>query len=182
MDNQQEIWSQSEIGWLAGILDGDGSIAMNVRPKNTNSKIGVDLKVAITNSDGNIVKRVTDLYDKAGYTYHISDSTKTRKGNTLVHVVLGRMNHILNFLSTITPHLAGEKSGRAQLMSKFIKRRIERNTHRSKHGFVDYDLNDWYCVKRFYEFMGKSIPQQLKDILRDYTCSDFDPVPLRDVG
>ena len=33
MGNQQEILTQSEIGYLAGIIDGEGSIAMNVRKK-----------------------------------------------------------------------------------------------------------------------------------------------------
>lgn len=181
MGNQQEILNE-ELAYLAGILDGEGSITMNVRRKTWKgwNGIGVDIGIAIVNTDGGIIKRCVEIIRKIGIEPYLNeqqtqalykrDGTEYRnKLKTLVYVRVGKMAQVKRVLELIAPYLAGEKKSRAELMIEFIDRRMSHKGERTKHGSSWYEGYDWYLVKQFYDISGGKLPTEVQAILNDYT-------------
>jgi len=182
MGNQQETINQAEIGWLAGIIDGEGSIAMNVRKKELRGwqGYGIDVCLTVTNSDAAIIDKCEALLGKMGLTplvYQVKNAPLYRADgrryqNVITRILrlsLSRMADILRCLIILQPHLTGQKRARANLLCRFLERRLKRQTKRSKGGRAHYDHMDWDLVRQFYELKKTDLPDAIVGILRDYT-------------
>ena len=61
-DNPQETVSEMEIGWLSGIIEGEGSICLTVfKRADRLQQIRVTPKIIITNTDVNIINKCEDI-------------------------------------------------------------------------------------------------------------------------
>ncbi len=181
--NQQA--TEAELGWFAGVIDGEGSITMNVRRKSWNGwkGIGVDLKIMVVNTDSGIIDKCSDIleklnispyvyeratspmYDKDGKTYH-------NKTKTIVTLAVNKMSDILKLLTFMQKYLAGEKRTRARLIAKFIKHRLERKgKNSSKSGDSWYSKYDWELVKQFYTITGGKLLPEVEKALNEHTLS-----------
>jgi len=182
IDNQQETITQVEIGWLAGIIEGEGSITLNARKKHWRgwNGFGVDMQVYAVNTDAGIIEKVVQICRKMGiepYIYEHAPAPIPRRkkdgtycsGKTIISVNVNRMGHILTILNHITPHLAGEKKSRAKLIMEFIERRIIRKKVRTKNGSTWMDDYDWELVKKFYEIKKCELNPEVKRFLNDHT-------------
>ena len=181
MENQQGTLTEGEIGWLAGIIEGEGSITMNVRKKTWKgwSGIGVDLTVCVSNTDALILEKVADLLRRiSGHEPYINEFKKSpvykadgtvymNPKTSILNISVGKMGAILSVLSAIEPHMAGEKSARARLMMDFIRRRMERKTENTKTGVAAYDKYDWRTVGEFYKLKDKPIPPEVLGLLNE---------------
>ena len=182
MGNQQGTVSQAELGWLAGIVEGEGSITMNVRKKHWKgwNGVGVDMTVSIANTDGGIIERACDilrrltrseprvhetgtsqLYRPDGEVYH-------NEQKRMLYISVNKMAHILRVLCSLEPHLAGEKSGRARLMIQFIERRLTRKGEHTKHGASHMDRYDWAVVADFYRLKRRPVPPEVLGLLNEH--------------
>lgn len=187
--NQQEMPNQAELGWLAGIIDGDGCISMNVRRKNWKgwNGIGVDMNVYVVNTDGGIIEKTVGILRKLGIEPHLFENKtvplyKKDGGSyhnpekTIISVNVTRMADIIRILTSIQPYLGGEKKHRASLIAQFIERRISRQTNRSKGGATWYDGYDWEIVDKFYAITGGKLLPEVRQLLNDQTQSRQDAV------
>jgi len=172
MGDQQEMPTLAEIGWLTGIIEGEGSITMNVRKKTWKGweGVGVDLAIQIVNTDAGITEKAQTILQKMGIQANISERQKVRVmrangkdysvAGTILCVGIHRMVSILAVLRTILPHMAGEKAARARLIEQFIVRRLERKGENTKNGPSWYDGYDWKLVRDFYDLSGgKLLPE-----------------------
>ena len=184
MDNQQEMLNEFEIGWLAGIIDGEGSITLNVRKKHWKgwNGIGVDMKIIIVNTDGGIIDKVISIMNKICIEPHLlekgtnpiySETGKTYHNptKTMLVITISKMAELLKILNLIQPHLSGEKKHRASIIMKFIERRQGRETNRSKGGATWYDKYDWQLVGEFYKLSGGNLLPEVQQYLNDHTHS-----------
>src|ERR1035437_9073884 len=70
MANQQGTLAVTdfEVGWLAGIIDGEGTIAFSVYPLRHNGKILQDVRVKpqiiVTNTDKCLIEKVADIFGR----------------------------------------------------------------------------------------------------------------------
>ena len=122
--------SYFEIGWLAGIVDGEGSLAHYycVRKNRPDLKRSPIYGVYIINSDMEILKRVKSIYDRLGFFAQInkkSSSMKQREGSFVsskpcYELVVRRRTHVEGLLKLIYPHLVGYKRNKAQTMLEFF--------------------------------------------------------------
>lgn len=183
MADQQGTPTEGEIGWLAGIIEGEGSITMNVRKKSWKGwkGIGVDLTVAMVNTDGAIIERVANIMSRLiegePYIYQVKnspipnrndpDSMHVNLTKTILNVSVNRMADIIVVLRAIEPHMAGEKGARARLMIKFIERRMNRRTEHTKRGMALFDKFDWETVAEFYKLKHKPIPPEVVGLLNE---------------
>ncbi len=183
MGNQQESITEADKGWLAGIIDGEGSICMNVRRKKWNgwNGIGIDLTVNIANTDSGIIHKAKHLLNALGVEPHIfekrgSSITHENKveyssAKTILHVNISKMAHIKTFLETVIHYLAGEKRTRAGLVLEFIDRRMNYKGERTKSGPSWYTAYDWSLVKKFYDITQSKLLPEVSAFLNDHTCS-----------
>jgi len=181
MGNQQEIFNQADFAWLAGIIEGEGTIAMNARKKQWKGwkGFGVDLQIYITNSDAGIIEKSVNVLRSIGIEPLISerDSVPIRKENggfynsckTIMVVNVNRMSDIAKVLISIIPFMAGEKTSRARLMLKYIERRMSRQGQRSSGGYSWGDNDDWKMVIDFYALQGKEFRPEVKEFLNEHT-------------
>jgi hypothetical protein len=186
--NQQEIPTEGELGWLTGIIEGEGSITMNVRQKTWKGwqGIGVDVGISICNKDAGIISKCMEIMHKLGVTPHVceghsapiratlKDGTEKVYHNTdrpLLQLQLSRMGSIKLILMTIEPYMIGDKKHRARLIIDFVDRRLARKGAHTKGGASWYDDYDWKIVEAFYKITKGKLPPQVEAILRDYTSN-----------
>lgn len=180
-DNQQGTLTDAEAGWLAGIIDGEGSITLNVRRKSWKgwNGVGVDLQIMLVNTDAGIIHKAVSLVEKLiGSPPHLFEQ-KTRDlyrqdgsayrnaGKSLLHMSIAKMSHIKAIIEAIEPHLAGEKKARAALVHRFIVRRMARKGEHTKDGPSWYDGYDWQIVREFYELKGGKLLPEVQGLLNE---------------
>jgi len=172
-DNQQETASAYEIGWLSGILEGEGSICLQVnRRKDRTQVLRVTPKVIITNSDKSLIEKCVSILTKLGvgkYVIHTKPNngsfTNSTRDMTYIHISgLKRVKKLLEILV-----LFGEKDIRSFALKRFISRRLEKSEETGKKTNFHYDNED---IKNIISFMkltrSKNIPS-ISRLLRDYT-------------
>ena len=184
--NQHGTPNLAELGWLAGILEGEGSISLVVRKKSWNGwqGVGVDLNVSFVNTDGFIIEKVVSLLRQiigsephvqghAPSRIHKADGTYYQNvGKTVLYVGVSKMAKIKMLLEALIPHMVGEKSARARLMIDFITRRQGKNGERTKTGASWYGPFDWALVKQFYDLKGKPLPPEVRGLVNDQEQSE----------
>ena len=169
MDNQQATPTEAEIAWLAGILEGEGSLTLAPQP--TGPKGSGYLKIAfhvmIYNTDGGIIRKVVEIMGRLGIDPHIKERAQKplqmegRPGylnrDTMFIVRIRTLDDIVKFLTPLRPWLFGDKGARADLILQFVSKRINkiRGTYR-KGPTTPYDAEDWQTVKQFLELGGRS--------------------------
>lgn len=124
----------SDIGWLAGIIDGEGSLAHYYSRRKGQTKLGVPYKespifgVYIINTDMEIMSHAKSIYEKMGLFAQInqkSASREQRKGSfaftkPCYELVVRRRKDVEQLLKQVTPYLRGYKRAKAEAMLNFF--------------------------------------------------------------
>lgn len=187
MDNQQATPTEPEIAWLAGILEGEGTLTM--APQHT-GKTGDDryLKIAVCiniyNTDAGIIGKAVEVIEKMGINPHLKEREQKplqmvgRPGylnkDSLFTVRIRKLREGLTFLEALRPWLFGDKAKRADLILKFIRRRlsvVEGAGHKGQQGGFrpSYDAEDWRTMKEFLALGGRSTKHELVErVLNEY--------------
>ncbi|HKS73273.1 MAG TPA: hypothetical protein VJQ82_08750 [Terriglobales bacterium] len=128
-DNWQEI---GLAGWLAGIIDGEGTVSLTISRRRQNM-IRTTPKVLIGNTDEGIIQRTIEALAKVGvghYQRHcrpipghvMGRPVPAFKPVTMIEV--SGFDRVATLLKAVQPFLAGAKAERAQLLIKFISERL----------------------------------------------------------
>lgn len=119
MGNQQERLSDFEIGWLAGILDGEGYISLSVNT--THRSIYPCCKIASV--DEPMISKIKELLDRTEieYGFYIR---KPKNGNAISYTIDVRtVKRIKKLLSIVLPHLVTKKPN-AEIALRFSDIRL----------------------------------------------------------
>jgi len=165
-DNQQEIVSESEMGWLAGIIDGEGCIHIDLDPRGN-----AHPSITITNSNVLIIERALEIWHKIG----IGARVTTRRINHPKHspvkdvMVIG-YKRLKPALIAIMPYLIG-KADEALLLYRFVESRLNAPSGVTGNK-AKYTDNEIRLAKAIKECKSRN------KILRDYTlnCSNTDDI------
>lgn len=177
MDNQQATVKDTDLAWLAGFLDSDGSVQLTM-PQSTRSKHQrvVNVWVDFSNSDANIIEKATNIITGLGITFHLAEKKvkpifKEGGGKFLprkeicLSVRIGKMESAKRLLESLLPYLAGYKAASSRLIIKFCESRLGK-------GRRTYDLDDLLVVKEYYESKGGKTADRnlsyLNGVLNDY--------------
>jgi hypothetical protein len=127
----QEV-THFDIGWLAGIIDGEGSLAHYycVRNKNPNLKKCPIYGVYVINSDMEIMNKVKQIYDKIGVfaQIYLKSANKKQRENSYsfskpcYEMVVRRRLDVEKLLKIIIPYLIGYKKQKANDMLNFFSK------------------------------------------------------------
>ena len=177
MGDQQEKLTQAEIGWLTGIIEGEGSITMNARKKKWKGwqGFGVDMGVTMCNTDAGIIERCVQIIRKMGIEPYIHESALS----PIPYRGKGNIKKTYKSKGTIlSPYMAGEKKSRADLIVEFINRRLKRKGEHSKNGYGRtkkggasswMNADDWKIVRNFYNINGGKLLPEVQLFLNDHT-------------
>ncbi len=130
-DNQQEI---GLVGWLAGIIDGEGTVALSISRRAKRSQmIRTTPEVMIGNTDPLIIERCIKAFEVIGVGHYARHErrpggmvcgTMVKKFKPVTMLEVSGIQRTRTLLNAVRPFLAGEKAMRADLLLKFINGRI----------------------------------------------------------
>lgn len=179
-ENQQQI-TETDKAWLAGFIEGDGSISMGFHlvnaKKSSSQKFACKPTISVHNTDALLIEKALCLFQQiANKTPYVQDNIGNYKGSTLdvISLKLMGMACVLQVLKVIYPYLYGSKAGKARMMITFIEHRLEKERQRGTSGKFTpgYDLEDIIIMKWFYEHTepkGEKRNKAIGEMLRDYT-------------
>lgn len=122
MDNHTQVTSL-DLGWLVGIIDGEGMVELHSRYRTKNS---LDLRptIQVSNCDKAIIDRAAGIIKSLGVgcfvSYNRGDTTRRENWT----IVVQGLKRTAVFLPIITPHLTGEKRVKAKLLQEFVTIRL----------------------------------------------------------
>lgn len=116
------------IGWLAGIIDGEGSIAHYYSKRKDGGKKSPSYGVYIINSDMEILNHVKSIYNDLGIYANINLKSSSRRQNEnsfkfskpCYEMVVRRRLDVEKLLKLVTPHLKGYKKQKSQDLLDFF--------------------------------------------------------------
>lgn len=116
-----------ELGWLAGIVDGEGYIGIQYY-ETRHGHMSASAEISITNTDEQIILKAQNIIQKIGVNPYINSSSYklNNKPNHKItwKVVIHRLNKVITVLESISPYLTGAKKERAELVLEFCKLRL----------------------------------------------------------
>lgn len=146
MGNQQA--TATEIGWLAGIIDGEGHIGLSKQNSAKFNTIRFDLQ--IVNTDFAITDRVVAIYNKLGVNPHVRNRVHDKASLATNRIVsLCKMAHIRIVLTAVLDNLTGVKKERAIIMQALIESRLGKKR-------TPYTQHEYSLIAQFKDrFIGK---------------------------
>lgn len=147
MGNQQA--TDAEIGWLAGIIDGEGHIGIAMQNKSVSQSVTVDLQ--IVNTDFELIDKVVAIMRKLNVNPHIRDRVHQKATWSTNRIVsLRKFAHVKRILDAVKDHLTGLKREKADMILALIESRMK------KTRFDRYDVYETSIVQQFRDrFVGK---------------------------
>lgn len=150
MGNQQA--TLVELGWLAGIIDGEGYLGIQV-----DKKAGyVTPSIAVCNTDEQIVLKTKQILDKLeAVTYcRVENGLHNPKAKVAYRVQTKHQGSLIRILEAIGNLLTGNKFERGKLLLEFCQSRKENFVHGSH-------IKSQYTEKEL-ELIEKMLPLQRK--------------------
>lgn len=95
-------------GYLAGMIDGEGSITYNVRP---------NIRIHVTNTHRECLEHIRDVVGK-GYVYK-----QRQNGKTIYRYCLNRQQDVLTLLSFVVPALIIKKKKAREVIKSLTRSR-----------------------------------------------------------
>lgn len=119
MDNQQV--TDYELGWLAGVLDGEGHISM--RYWGYKKSIHYTVEIAFTNTSKALLEKVESICNRLGVGLHWQPKATPKRNLPCWDIGTKKISHCYKILDKILPMLTS-KTERANLLYAFCKRRL----------------------------------------------------------
>ena len=149
-ENMEQL-SEADKGYLAGLLDGEGSIGLYFVPNRQGITIMSRLTI-VTNNDKYLIDYVANLIGKdVGRTF-LYKATQKLTGISGWHVKISHRAFIEVFLSYIYPYLIAKKD-RAMNLLRFLELR----KGRFHQPYTEEELNLVELSKKGNYIMGKAI-------------------------
>ena len=167
MDNQQERLSTCvDLGWLGGILDGEGNFSLHWMDKN-NDRFVIYPRVQITNKDPKLIDEVVRILSDHKIAHY-----RDQNRDGVMHVMVNGMKRVKAFLDVIDPYVRTKKD-RLLLVQCFVESRLANENQRAP-----YTREEVLCFRNLRQLnswnRGSSkdrIDKRVAEILRDYTPS-----------
>jgi len=192
MDNQQEsnttdLVSASDLAWLAGIIEGEGSMTLDVKPPRSGRR-SARFDLVICNTDTALIEACLEIIDKMKVAHYINERSQPpfyrgengdlklreeRKSALYIHI--RKLSSVAIILGQLLPYFRGDKKHKANVMMRFVTARLRKNE--MSHN-APYDSEDWMTIIEFYKAPGGSYRvskrriKEVETILRDYTPND----------
>jgi hypothetical protein len=182
-DNPQETVSSADVGWLTGIIEGEGSISLttSIRSQRKYNTLRVTPKVIITNTDNRLIEKCLRVLGEMGigkWVKHkqappISSSlenwTPRKSFKDVVVIEVTGMKRTNSLFAQIIPHMAGDKRERAALLLEFTSVRISRTVGQRRGANVRYSEEECEMILRFFRMTRTKSLERYIGILNDYT-------------
>lgn len=182
-DNQQEIPTEGEIAWLAGVIECDGSIMLSchIRKEGARPKMGTEIK--LYNTDAGIISKAVDILERLGVGYYMTERLQKpmemKNGKQygditkcMLSVSVKNLGHAYALGKLLRPWMFGEKRHRLDLVIQYLARRLQKIEDNDGRKTVPLDKGDCQLVVDFYSRFVKRAGHNrhlVETILNDFT-------------
>jgi len=124
---------KTEIAWLAGLIDGDGTITLVQNNKNKDGYRYYLPCLSIANTDSEVIYHIVKIFAKAGIRFDIQEidpqknyRDRTRKWNLrpLMRIEVKGIKSAYPIVKAMIPYLASKKKRIAELVTRFCEIRL----------------------------------------------------------
>lgn len=177
-DNRQEI---GLVAWLAGIIDGEGSIGLivsNRADKFRSQTIRTKVKVVIANTDMAIIERCIEAFHVIGVGHYRRNErpaaglvvgTMVKKFKPISMLEVSGFKRVRTLLYATREWLCGAKAQRADLLLTFIEGRIGRAQAERSAQNLSYNTEDVANVLAFLAVTRTKNIDHITKILNEHT-------------
>ena len=182
-DNQQEIPTEGELAWLAGVIECDGSITLSctVRKEGSRPKVGTEIK--LYNTDAGIITQASYIIQKIGLKSYMTERTQVpmemRNGKTygdrtkvMLSISVKNIGDAYLLGKLLYPWMFGEKKHRLLLVIQYLARRIDKFEENDGNKKIPLDKGDCELIADFYQKFVKRKGHNrhlVEAILNDFT-------------
>lgn len=143
MGNQQA--TDLELGWLAGIYDGEGYIGFSHQNSKKVRSIRPDIQ--LVNCDPDVILKTKTILNKIGINPYIRERVHSKKQEHWSRnyiIQMSKFSDVKKFIDTIGHLLTGEKQKRTDLMIQLVNSRIV------KTRFDQYSADELALVDKYF--------------------------------
>ena len=115
MDNPQA--TEFELGWLSGIIDGEGCFSMS-----PGSKGSYNVGIKLVNTNKLIIDKVCEILRKLGLAFHIYDSWRATNQRAGKRIEINGVMRVEKALKILLPYLMAKQCEAEKLLEYCVKR------------------------------------------------------------
>lgn len=136
----------TDLAWLGGFWDGEGSITMfSVKEKNGAEKIRPT--ISIVNTDLCLINKTRKILEEMGLNLKLQEyKSKNYRHRDRYVFITSNQRQIIIFLEHILPYVHSYKKQSGEIILEFCKRRQEK-VERLIKGSTPYEQKDWDALK-----------------------------------
>lgn len=178
-DNLQVTGLVAKIGWLAGIIDGEGSIVLLISERkgaDARCNLRVQPRVIVGNTDQGIIDRMIEVLEHLGIGRYIKhdrpmprDIPGFHPNKPVTTVYVEGFKRLKILLTVVAPHLAGEKQRRAEILLRYIRQRDARSEAAGKASNMSYTQEDVDTILEFLALTRSTNIERLTRLLNEHT-------------
>lgn len=116
MDNPQV--TDFELGWLSGIIDGEGCFTMS-----PGSKGSYNVGIKLVNTNKLIIEKICEILRKLNLAFHIYDSTRAFNQRPAKRVEINGVMRVEKALKVLLPYIVA-KNEEAQVLFDYVTKRL----------------------------------------------------------
>lgn len=184
-DNQQQTVSDFEIGWLAGIIEGEGSIVLPIHKrvvgkteKGRRQNLRVTPRIIITNTDKALIEKCVSILDRFGvgkWVRHTKPNNIThgklinKSFKEITYIYIDGFKRMQKLLNVLAPHFGGEKKARIDILLEFINRRMDTAERTERQQNFQYDKGDIELMLKFLKLTRTHNYDKIAGMLNEFT-------------
>lgn len=145
----------TDLAWLAGIIDGEGSIMFFDKRKSKEITRGwIATAISVTNCDERMIKRISEIFFELGLKFHFvlqKNDRKNKKWHVALKIEVTGLNTCKKLLNAILPYLVN-KDYLAKFLLKYIEWRQEKGFNHNRSPMTEEEIQRWFNL---YEIVKK---------------------------
>lgn len=164
-NNQQA--TQNEIGWLAGIIDGEGYLGLRWNLQRHRKKRYAQPQMHIANTDEAIILRCQSIIRKLGLNPYIR-ARQLKFGNRKIdyRIQLKNMSKVMRLLKAVRNDLTGNKKQRADIIIQFCEIRLERWERNGTAKYLPYTEKELQLIEQCQPLMKRGASETTREAER----------------
>lgn len=150
----------TDLAWLAGIWDGEGSIAL-FSHKERNGSIKICPTVCVVNTDIAIINKVRKILEELQCSFQLQETQPKNSRHSVKWTLTTRnQKYIVKFLKAVMPYLFSIKRQKAEILLAYTERRLEKTERLPSRGSTPYDEADWRTFSEFQQIRSSQTTRE----------------------
>lgn len=146
--------NETNLAWLAGIMEGEGTFSIYHQKRSNTSTDQLRACVSLTNTDASLINKAYEVFKSLGVEMHIHEY-KNKKGSTrpVYDMQTAKQTNVKAVCEGLLPYLFGEKKAKAEMLLRFVLKRLEKLGDNRDTRKAQYDEEDW---SQFHSFRSST--------------------------